>query len=161
MFTDIEIEKEEENFKFRTNGILLFNNKVLSVRMEKNCFYCLPGGHVTIGEDSETAIIREMKEETGYNVNIEKLIAITENFFTRKNGKKIHELSFYYLLSLKEMIKIKQDEKDIIEIEQGEKIEHHFKWIDLAEIKKIDVRPVCIYQKLQQKNYDFESIIIT
>ena len=84
---DIEIENEFANFKLRVNGILINDNKILSVQMKKNGFYCLPGGHIEIGEDSKEAVVREFKEETGIDVKVERLISITENFFTRKNGK--------------------------------------------------------------------------
>lgn len=61
---DIKINNSFERFKFRVNGILIHNNKILLVKIHKNTFYCLPGGHVKLGEDTESAIIREIKEET-------------------------------------------------------------------------------------------------
>ena len=48
---DIKIEDKESGikFKFRVNGILLNNDKILAVEMNKMGFMCCPGGHVMIG----------------------------------------------------------------------------------------------------------------
>ena len=62
----------------------MHDNEVLVVKMQNNPFYCLPGGHVKLGEDTQNAVIREIKEETGYNSHINKLITTTENFMERK-----------------------------------------------------------------------------
>lgn len=156
---DIKIDNIYENFKFRVNGILIEDDKILIVKIKENSFYCLPGGHVKIGEDTKNAIIREFKEETGYNTNIDRLINISENFFTRDNGKKIHELSFYYLLNLKDKEIIKFNEYDVIE-EDDENIRLHFRWIPIKELENIEFRPQNIKQKIEEGNMDFSHIII-
>lgn len=157
---DIEIQRECGNFKLRVNGILIVDNKVLSVKMQKNEFFCLPGGHIELGEDSKEAIIREMKEETGYDIMINKLIALTENFFTRKNGKKIHEISLYYLLDSVNEIKIKNQEYSVIENDKGEIINHKFKWIEINHIDNENFKPVMVKEKIKNQDYKFEHIII-
>ena len=69
---DIGINSEEGKFKFRVCGILEHDGKYLAVKMNNNNFFCLPGGHVELGEDTETAVQREMREELGYEVKIKK-----------------------------------------------------------------------------------------
>lgn len=156
---DVKIDNCFGNFKFRVNGILMHNNEILIVKMSPNSFYCLPGGHVKIGEDTKNAIIREIKEETGYDSHINKLITITENFFVRKNGKKIHELGFYYLLNLDNKEKINNKEYEVIEDNQ-ENMQLHFKWISIDEIKNIDFKPQELKEKIENMNIDFEHLII-
>ena len=55
-----------------TVGALVLNNqnKILLVKSHKwiNNRYSVPGGHVEIGESLSTAIIREVKEETGLEI---------------------------------------------------------------------------------------------
>lgn len=157
---DIEIENEFANFKLRVNGILIKDNKILCVQMKKNGFYCLPGGHIEIGEDSKEAVVREFKEETGIDVKVEQLISITENFFTRKNGKKIHEISFYYILKSYDEFNMEKSEYDVVEIDKDGIMEHHFKWIDICNIDNEDFRPIKIKEKIKNGNYNFEPIII-
>ncbi len=153
---DIKIENLSGNFKFRVNGILIHNDEVLVVKMENNDFYCLPGGHVQIWEDSEKAVIREVKEETEYNTHINKLVTITENFFTRKNGKQIHELGFYYLLNLDNKEYINNKEYDVVE----DNISLHFKWISINELKNVKFKPKEIKKKIENRDFDFQHLII-
>lgn len=153
---DIKIDNPYENFKFRVNGILIHDNKILLVKIHKNTFYCLPGGHVKLGEDTESAIMREFKEETGYTVRINKLIAITENFFTRKTKKRIHELGFYYLLDIEDNEKINYKESETME----DDMKMYFKWISVKEIKNIEFKPVELREKIEKKSINFEHIII-
>ena len=83
---DIEIKTDKKKFKYRVNGIVIKDNKILTIKMKNNVSYCLPGGHVELGEDSKTAIIREMLEELDTNVTIQKELAVVENFYTDKNS---------------------------------------------------------------------------
>lgn len=59
----IKLYDEQENFK----GIVLIE------RLNKPFGLAIPGGFVDIGESVETAVIREMKEETSLDVSIESL----------------------------------------------------------------------------------------
>ncbi len=156
---DIKIDNLSGNFKFRVNGILMHDNEILVVKMDNNPFYCLPGGHVKLGEDSKSAVVREIKEETGYNSHINKLVSTTENFFVRKNGKKIHELGFYYLLNLNDEEIINKKEYETTE-ENEEKINLHFKWVQINELKDIDFKPKELKEKLENGNVDFQHLII-
>lgn len=156
---DIKIDNLSGNFKFRVNGILMHDDEILVVKMDNNPFYCLPGGHVKLGEDSKSAVIREIKEETGYDSHINKLVTTTENFFVRKNGKKIHELGFYYLLHLDDKEEVDNKEYETTE-ENEEKINLHFKWVPINELKNIDFKPQEVKEKLENGNIDFQHLII-
>ena len=156
---DIKIDNLSGNFKFRVNGILMHDDEILVVKMDNNPFYCLPGGHVKLGEDSKSAVVREIKEETGYDSHINKLVTTTEDFFVRKNGKKIHELGFYYLLNLDDEEVINKKEYETTE-ENEEKINLHFKWIPINELKDVDFKPQELKEKLENGNIDFQHLII-
>ena len=156
---DIKIDNLYGIFKFRVNGILMHDDKILVVKMDNNPFYCLPGGHVKLGEDSKSAVVREIKEETGYDSHINKLVTTTENFFVRKNGKIIHEIGFYYLLNLDDKEDINHKEYDTIE-ESEEKINLHFKWIPINELKDVDFKPQELKEKIENKDINFQHLII-
>lgn len=127
MNQDIKIKNGDYNFKYRVSGVLINNNKVLTVQMNNNGFYCLPGGHVELMEKSSDAIIREFYEETGIHTKIEKLLYITENFFDGKLGK-CHELGMYYLLSCEN---IKQEDYTRIEHDKNGDMKLDFKWLEI------------------------------
>lgn len=66
--------------------VLLFDEEAESVLMVKNrgdhsSYYTLPGGAVEPGETLEEAAIREVKEETGLNVQIDSVFSVSEAFF--------------------------------------------------------------------------------
>ena len=156
MSIDVRIDTEDKGFKYRVCGIVIQDNKILIQKIKNNKFYCLPGGHVEIGENTEEAVIREMQEETGNEYKVELLIAINENFFMHKE-KRYHELGFYYILSPKKRIETK--DYSIIEIDKGEPKKLEFRWVKLEELKDIDFRPAFLIEKLVNKDFKLKHII--
>lgn len=157
---DIKIKMEDYNFKYRVSGIILKDNKILIVKMCDNTFYCLPGGHVKMGESTIESVKREIKEETGYNIVEPKLIAITENFFSSKFNKNMHELGAYYILSLDKGEKIEKESYTIIENDNGEDIKLEFKWIDIEKLNEINFQPIFLKEKLINRDYSLTHHII-
>lgn len=138
---DIKIDNEEGKFKFRVCGVLEYKGKYLAVKMNNNNFFCLPGGHVELGEDTDMAILREMKEELGFAVKIKKLISINQNFFYGVDGRKFHEIGFYYIVNAVDEKNINPNDYEREELDKG-KLQHLvFKWFTKDELKKIDFRP--------------------
>lgn len=157
---DIEFKTETQKFKYRVNGLTINNGKLLTLLMKNKTSYCLPGGHVELGEDSRSAMIREMEEEINTSVNIDKELAIVENFYTDKNNFKTHEISCYYTVVPNDWSQIPSTDYIKTENDKGEIKEHHFVWLDLDKIDEYDLRPSYLKNKLHKKNYNFEHLII-
>lgn len=92
----------EREFLVRACGILVHEDSVLVQEGDNghggvNC--ALPGGHLEFGETLAACLSREIFEETGLNVEVEKLVYIHENFYTLK-GARTHEIGFYFLVDL-------------------------------------------------------------
>lgn len=160
MSQDVKIVADKCNFKFRVCGVVCIDDKILTVQMHDNGFYCLPGGHVELGEDTESAILREMGEELGYPVSITKLLAVVENFFNGKNNKEFHELGFYYMVEPLNMNEVRLEDYTIIENDKGSNIKLEFKWISCAELKETNFKPAFLKEKLASKDYDFLHYIL-
>src|SRR5574344_776295 len=142
---NIKIDTNNSKFKFRIAGLLINDNKFLTVQMMDNGIYCLPGGHTNIGEDTIETIEREMLEEPGIIVKVDKLSAIVENFFERSNGDIVHELSFIYTLKLND--KLSEDKiNDWVTYEEDEdcKKKLEFKWIKKEDFSKFNIKPIII-----------------
>ena len=156
---DIKIfdEKSNTRFKFRVNGVLIVDGKVLTVEMNKSGNLCCPGGHVTLDEDTMSAMQREFFEETGIEIKVNKLLSIIENFFGF-NGK-YHELSFYYLVEPKSMPADKQKDFSLIENDKGVLVDMQYRWIKLEELSNYNFNPKPLREKLINKNFDFQHII--
>ena len=68
------------------------------VRSNKwNNKYTVPGGHIEIGERAEDAIKREVKEETGLDVEVEKLLVVQQAIYPRFYHKHEHFLFMDYV----------------------------------------------------------------
>ena len=157
---DIEFKNNKQKFKYRVNGIIIKDNKILTIKMKNNISYCLPGGHVELGEDSKTAILREMLEEIDTPVSISKEIGIVENFYIDKKDFQTHEISFYYIVTPENFDKISLGKYKKEENDKGKIKIHNFEWLDISALKKYDFRPNFLKDKLINENYEFEHIII-
>lgn len=147
---DLKIKTEKEEFHGRTCGIIKQENKFLIMRVDKTPYYHIPGGHIEVGEDSEHAIIREIKEEIGCDVQKAKLFVIQENFWTR-NNKKCHGIEFYYIIKPKQQLEMKNYER--IENDKGKERLLEFKWVTSKELMIIDLRPTNIRDMLINEEY--------
>jgi len=148
---DVRIDLHKKKFKFRVAGIVIKDNKVLVDKMRNNEFYCLPGGHVEICEDTLSAVKRELKEELYFKFKIKNLVFVHENFFV-ENKKKFHELCFYYLAYPQDK-NFKPEDIVVSEVDNNEQLYHNYKWIDLSKLKEFDLRPKEIFYMINKNTY--------
>lgn len=59
-----------EKFDFTVGCFIVFDHKVLLVNHPRYDMWLPPGGHIELDEDPEQALFREIKEETGLDVEI-------------------------------------------------------------------------------------------
>lgn len=94
----VEFDQVHGRFNYRVAGVAIHNGRVLLDCNSRNNYWVLPGGHPELMEPMTTAVRRELIEEIGADVRVDRLLWIVENFFEKK--KPVHELSFYYLVHL-------------------------------------------------------------
>ena len=155
MGKDIKLSVDDVKFKYRVSGILIVDNKVLTVKIANNDFYCLPGGHVELFENTKDAILREYKEEIGIATKIDRLVYICENFFNGNLGK-MHELGFYYLLSPNSKVETKDFE--LIEKDKEGDVSLKFKWMDVDNVENF--KPDYLIERIKSLPKNLEHITI-
>lgn len=56
-----------------------------------------PCGGINLNEASTDAVLRELREETGYEFEIDRLVFIQERYYSLKDCRQ-HEVVFFYLM---------------------------------------------------------------
>lgn len=71
-----KIKIPKKKFRFRTSayGIIKHENKILLVNTKSSGKWFFPGGGVEIGERLEDALKREIMEESGIEIEVEKFL---------------------------------------------------------------------------------------
>lgn len=154
---DVRINVNGKRFKFRVAGIIEHENKVLLVRMNDNPFYCFPGGHVELLEETSHAAQRELDEELYFKVKVKDLLFIHENFFEAK-GEKFHEMCFYFKADPMEE-NFKAVDKNHKELDCGQWVNHEYKWIDKNELKKVGAQPRLIIDSYINGDENFLHLV--
>src|SRR5207245_496719 len=82
-----------------TVGALIVNKegKILLTKSHKWFDkYTLPGGHIEVGETMKDAVIREVKEEVGLDVEVADMLLTQESIFAGEFWKKKHFIFFEF-----------------------------------------------------------------
>lgn len=79
-------------------AVVVHDGQVLLMRMLHTGKYHPPGGGIHVGERIQDALKRELREETGIEVEIERFARFEELFFYYDpSGTAYHGLHFYYI----------------------------------------------------------------
>jgi mutator protein MutT len=78
-----------------TKGLLIGRIDAKDVKRER-LLWSLPKGHIETGETPEQAAIREVKEETGIESQIDKSLGVID-FWFMAGGKRIHKTVHHFL----------------------------------------------------------------
>lgn len=93
-----KIGHEKIFLNFATACIVNENNEVLLQKRGDCNKWGLPGGALELGESAEEALIREVKEETGLDVRVEKLLGVyTKYLYKYNNGDEAQTISIVFL----------------------------------------------------------------
>lgn len=97
--------------KHTVGAIIEDNGKILLIKRNYKPFkdyWGLPGGHIDKGENSEKAVIREVKEETNLGFKPKLLL------FTEENFKKIkwHAWVYFFFGKAKGNVKLSEEHKE-------------------------------------------------
>ncbi|MBU3090875.1 NUDIX hydrolase [Clostridium sp. CF011] len=134
----------ETVFNYRTCEVITDDKKILLHRMEDDDFWVLVGGRVQMLESSECAIKREIIEELGEDIEINRLLWTVENFFKFRE-KDYYEITMIYLVSLQKESWIKNQQDSFSGIEGKRLI---YKWFNFDELNELNIKPSFLIEKL-------------
>lgn len=151
---DLTLDVEDYKLNIRAAGVIIHNNKILAHRNLNKGHYCIPGGRVEIGENSEETVKREIQEELGKQIEITGYVATIENFF-EMNESKYHEIYFLHEIEFTN----EEDKKINYTMHNEEGKEYlQYEWLDLDRIEEYNILPKCLKQVLKSKNFPVHVI---
>ena len=102
MNKDLCIDYDGGVVNIRVGAIILKDGKFLMVSHPAVDYLYSVGGRIRFGETAAEAVVREVREETGRTLEIDRLGFVTEDFFLGDMpshfGKLIYELGYYFYM---------------------------------------------------------------
>lgn len=131
MNKDMCVACDDGILNIRVGAIIMKDGKLLMVGNERANYLYTVGGRIKFGETAEEAIVREILEETGVKMEIDRLGFVHENYFygdaPTNLGKLIYEISFYFYM------KVPSDFTPISESFTEDNSKEHLRWVELDE----------------------------
>jgi len=127
-----KIQVAKNKFKIRVSAyaVIIHEGKLLLVNTRTSRKWFFPGGGVEIGETLEETVKREVKEETGIEVEVEQFLSFKETFFYYDpEDIAFQNYGMYFKCSPKSF---QLTEKYQVKFDEAEKPE----WVNLNDLKK-------------------------
>ncbi len=126
---DLCVNIDDGILNIRVGAIIYKDGKLLMVENHAHDYYYSVGGRIKFGETAEEAVKREVYEETGTKMEIDRLGFVHENFFigdvSGNMGKKIYEISFYFYM------KVPKDFQPVCESFTEDNVKEYLEWVDI------------------------------
>lgn len=147
---DIGCTTSSGNFSLRSAALVISDNRLLVARNDKyDCYYTVGGG-IRENEPSDKAIIRELYEETGCHLDVDRLIFIHERFYQCDNASH-HEVVFFYLMKnayIQLLSGVNTDQQN-----------EHLYWVPIEELEKINLVPAFLKTVIQDIPNEITHIV--
>jgi ADP-ribose pyrophosphatase YjhB (NUDIX family) len=142
-------------FIYRAVAVMVQEGHVLLHRAERDDFWSLPGGRCELLETAAATVRREMREELGTDVTVERLLWVVENFFVFDGPH--HELGLYYFVSL-------PPESGLLDVSatfagQEEQLPLIFRWFPVADLAGVPLYPVFLRDALRSMPDTIQHVV--
>ena len=117
---------ERRRFNVRVAGVAVRDGHVLVCREDDDAYVMLPGGRVEIGENSHSALNREIAEELHCRGEVGRLLFTVENFYHLED-KEFHQIGLYYEIQLPESFPFHTDGNCLVTHDEGHELQ--FDWV--------------------------------
>ena len=134
MNTDMCVVCDDGILNIRAGAIIIKDGKLLMVGNDRDYLYSV-GGRIKFGETAKEAVVREVFEETGVKMEIDRLGFVHENYFYGDEpsnlNKPIYEISFFFYM------KVPENFTPISESFTEDNGKEHLIWVSLDEDVKM------------------------
>ena len=127
---EYEVPASELVIRPSVYAVIIRDDKVLLVHQWDG--FDFPGGGIDSGEDMREALVREVGEETGLEVQSGELVACENAFYRAESGKNLHSILIYLTA---EVIGGELSIAGLTELEKGW-TQDLPQWIPLADLTK-------------------------
>jgi len=143
------------NISCRAAAFIIKDGKLLFAKNVNHPSYYIVGGCIEESETSEEAICRELFEETGLKLEVDKLVIVQERFTTNEvNKQRHHEIVFFYTIKNCDNIHILDGSFS----DQGTK--EIFHWLPIKDLAQFNIVPEFLKTKSFENMAKIEHIII-
>ena len=148
---DWTAKKAGTELVLRAAALIVKDNNFLAVKSSDYDVYYTVGGGIEVNESSEEAVIREVYEETGYMLEINRLAFVQERFH-EVDERKYHEIVFFYLMQI-------NADFDIPENRNTDQKKETLHWIPIKDLGKFNLVPKFLKTKSFVNVTSIEHII--
>ena len=150
MGRDISVTIGAHRFNYRVAAIIRREDAFLVCRSERDGFCYLPGGRVQDGESASDALVRELREELGFDVKVERAVFFTENFFSLHGEKGCMSFVCIYEVALPitgSFPQIADNNDELL-------------WLDVAALKAANLQPGFLVGRLENLPPTLEQLVL-
>ncbi|MCQ2550554.1 MAG: NUDIX domain-containing protein [Lachnospiraceae bacterium] len=155
MASDCTVAIDNGYINIRVGAIIMKGNKFLMVGNQKDEYLYSVGGRIQFGESAEEAVVREVFEETGVRLEVDRLGFVHENFFYGDYGKKedrlIYEISFFFYM------KTPDDFEPVCDSFTDDESKERLIWVD--EKSDITYYPTFFREELRNPSSSVKHIV--
>ena len=127
MPTDMTVPCGEGLINLRVGAILLRDGKFLMASNRRDPYLYTVGGRIQFGETAEDAVVREVEEETGWKLKVDRLGFVHENYFIMDfgsvPGKPVYELDFYFYME------VPRDFEPVVQSHTSDGLMERMEWV--------------------------------
>ncbi len=135
MKKDMCVACDDGILNIRVGAIIMQDRKILMVGNERADYLYSVGGRIKFGETAEEAIVREVLEETGVKMEVDRLGFVHENYFygdaPSKQGKLVYEISLFFYM------KVPSDFAPVSVSFTEDNSKEYLRWVSLDENGKM------------------------
>ena len=155
MGRDITLKCDDGFINIRVGAIIMKDGRFLMTGNNREDYLYSVGGRIKFGETAKEAVIREVYEETGVKMEIDRLGFVHENCFygdaPSNMGKPIYEISFFFYM------KVPDDFEPVSESFTDDGSEEYLKWVTFDEERTI--YPQFFREELKNPQYTVKHMV--